>query len=193
MVIENCSACEKELSNNKHIVKDYLLCDHCYCEFQSTGYRKMNEEPIIQFKGGNGKLELYENFVRINSGTFLGFVFKGLKGQKDIYFSKVGSIQIKKPGFTRGYIQFSILGGNESTGGVVSAISDENTIIFGTLGGSTKQYELALKVKEYIEKRIEPNNSNYSSSDEIEKLHSLMKKGILTREEFEDKKAKLLD
>lgn len=152
----------------------------------------MGEEPVIQFKGGNGKLELYKNFVRLDSGTFSGFLFKGLKGQKDIYFNKIGSIQIKKPGMTRGYIQFSLLGGNESRGGVIAAVKDENTIIFSNLD-SKRQYELALKVKEYIEKRIVNQEIRISSSDEIEKLHALMKKGIITKEEFEKKKSNLLE
>ena len=88
-----------------------------------------------------------------------------------------------------GYLQFSIPGGNESRKGVFSSLHEENTISFG----GNKNYEKALKIKEYIEKKIRSKNSSLSSSaDEIEKLHSLMNKGILTKKEFEEKKKRLL-
>jgi hypothetical protein len=147
------------------------------------------EEPIISFKGRNGKLELYKNFIRINRGTVMGFLMQGLKGKKDIYFHNITSIQVKKPGFVVGYIQFSIPGGNESKKGAFNSLHDENTISFGI-----ENYEKVLKIKEYIEKKIISKNSGSSSSaDEIEKLHSLMSKGILTKEEFEEEKKRILN
>lgn len=150
----------------------------------------MADKPIISFKGRNGIIELYENFVRLDRGTFMGFLMQGLKGKKDIYFHNITSIQIKKPGFAVGYLQFSIPGGNESKRGVFDSTKDENTIAFA----GKETYEKALKIKEYIEKKILSKNSNCSSSaDEIEKLHSLMEKGILTKKEFEEKKKKLLE
>ena len=152
----------------------------------------MNDEPIIELKGSNGKLELYSDFVRLDRSTIRGFLIHGLKGKKDIYFRSVTSIQIKKPGFAAGYIQFSITGGIESTGGIWDAPSDENTLTFFNNEG----YDKALKVKEYIEKSFNKkeasNNSNVSEADEIKKLHSLMKNGIITKEEFETKKKKIL-
>lgn len=150
----------------------------------------MEKEPIISFKGRNGKIELFEDFVRLNRETIMGVLMQGLKGKKDIYFHNITSIQIKKPGLVVGYLQFSIPGGNESRGGVYNSMQDENSIAF--LG--KKEYEKALEIKEYIEKKINSKNSNSSDStaDEIEKLHSLMEKGIITKEEFENKKLKLL-
>src|SRR4030042_5112332 len=90
----------------------------------------MNPTPIISFKGRNGRLALYKDFVRLDRGTVMGFLTQGLKGQKDIYFSSITSIQIKKPGLAVGYIQFSIPGGNESKRGLFKSINDENTISF---------------------------------------------------------------
>ena len=148
------------------------------------------EEPIISFKGRNGKIELYKDFVRLDRSTIMGFLMQGLKGKKDIYFHNITSTQIKKPGLTVGYLQFSIPGGNESKRGVFASISDENTISFN----GKEKYEKALKIKEYIEKKIKSKNTGLvSSADEIEKLHSLTEKGILTKKEFEEKKKKLLD
>lgn len=150
------------------------------------------EKSIISFKGRNGRVELYENFIRLDRGTVLGFLMQGLKGKKDIYFHNITSIQIKKPGFTVGYLQLSLPGGNESIKGVFSSVKDENTITFS----NKSSYEEALKIKEYIEKKIMTKNSGEtgqtSVADEIEKLYLLKKKGILTQEEFEEKKKRLL-
>ena len=150
----------------------------------------MEDKPIIEFKGRNGKIELYKDFIRLDRGTVMGFLMQGLKGQKDIYFHNITSIQIKKPGFTVGYLQFSIPGGNESQKGVFNSSQDENTISFF----GADEYEKALKIKEYIEKKIKTKNSgSLSVADEIEKLHSLMEKGVLTKKEFEEKKKHLLE
>jgi len=45
------------------------------------------EEPSISFKGRNGRLELYEKYVRVDRGTVMGFLMQGSKGKK-IYTSK---------------------------------------------------------------------------------------------------------
>jgi len=148
-----------------------------------------NNNPIIEFKGRNGKIELYSNFVRLNRKTTMGFLIQGLKGEKDIYFRSITSIQIKKPGLVVGYLQFSIPGGNESRKGVFDSLSDENTISFANNG----EYIKALEIKKYIEEKINSGNSEVrSDADEIEKLYSLMEKGIITKEEFEGRKKELL-
>ena len=84
---------------------------------------------------------------------------------------------------------YHLSGGTEAIGGVFNAIYDENTICFNGKGN----YEKALKIKEYIEKENIPSSSpTYSSADEIEKLHALMEKGIISQKEFEQKRRKYL-
>jgi Short C-terminal domain len=58
-----------------------------------------------------------------------------------------------------------------------------------------KNYQKALQVKEYIESHMKDSqpNSVISSADELEKLYGLMEKGIITKEEFEAKKKKMLE
>lgn len=149
----------------------------------------MENEPMISFKGRNGRIELYKDFVRLDRGTVMGFLTQGLKGQKDIYFTSITSIQIKKPGLVVGYIQFSIPGGNESKGGAFASNKEENTISFV---GAVK-YQQVLEIKEYIEKKKQSGNQTLSVADELEKMHSLVGKGILTEEEFNQKKKQLLN
>lgn len=69
-----------------------------------------------------------------------------------------------------------------------SAVKDENSITFKT----KKKYKKALKIKEKIENKDSDSNT-LSTSDEIEKLHNLLEKGALTKEEYQKEKKKILD
>ena len=149
------------------------------------------DTPIIEFKGRNGRLALYEGFVRLDRGTAMGLLMQGLKGQKDIYFDSITSIQIKKPGLSVGFIQFSLPGGIESRRGVSNALADENTVGFFDMDS----YEKALKVKEYIENhRARPSQVTARTSpvEELEKLAALRQQGVLTDAEFEAMKKRIL-
>ena len=70
-------------------------------------------------------------------------------------------------------------------GGIFDAIFDENTITFK----DKESYDKAQKIKEYIdEKNISSDQREISGADEIQKLYSLMQKGIISKKEFEQKK-----
>ena len=71
----------------------------------------MEQKLIIELKGTNGNIQLFENFVRLNRGGLKNLFIFGPTGLKDIYFKNITAIQIKKPGLTAGYLQFSIHGG----------------------------------------------------------------------------------
>ncbi len=165
------------------------FCADCGAKIEVIGVEN-SPEPIISFKGRNGKIELYKDFVRFDRDTFMGFLYHGRKGKKDIYFHNITSIQIKRPRLSVGYLQLSIPGGNESQRGVFGSLKDENTISFD----GEEKYEKALKIKEYIEKKNKSKHSvSSSTAEEIENLHSLMKKGIISKKEFEAKKKHILD
>lgn len=84
-----------------------------------------------ELKGaGHTFLDVNESSITIRRKGMLNFINQGLKGEKAIPLSSIRAIQIKKPGLTSGYIQFSITGGNESKGGVFEATADENTVMF---------------------------------------------------------------
>jgi len=148
---------------------------------------------VYNMQGVGDLLEVYEDKVVITPKGFIGLMNKGLKGSKTIPLSSISAIQFKKPGFTAGYIQFTIPGGNESQGGVFSANYDENTVTF-----YHSQDELALEIKDYIERKIQESHaqdvipSTTNLSDELQKLAELKEKGFLTDEEFQSAKTRLL-
>lgn len=148
---------------------------------------------LMELKGVNGQLELYEDKVIIKRKGALSKLTQGFfKGDKTIYLSQISSIQIK-PGsmLTNGYIQFTLSGGNESTKGIFDATKDENAVMF-----AKKDNDLVNSIKAKIEELKSTNNNpgtaQPSSADELRKFKQLMDDGIISEEEYEKKKKNIL-
>lgn len=151
--------------------------------------------PIHTMKGVQDLLEVFEDKVTITPKGILGFLNKGLKGTKTIPFTSIQAMQFREAGaIVSGYIQFTILGGNESRGGVLSAAGDENTFMFA----QTKNNAAARQIRAYIEESVAKLQSprlkveQTSISDELKKLATLRTEGVLTDEEFQAAKRKLI-
>lgn len=148
---------------------------------------------IKSFKGRTGEVELYEDKIIIKRKGVLTTLSQGFKGDKSIPISMITSVQFKKPGFwTTGYIQFGIQGSIESKGGLNAAVTDENTVIF-----TPKMLKDFTELKDYIENKITAKSTDKSSSsnsniDDLEKLHDLYNRHIISEEEFNAKKKQIL-
>ena len=155
------------------------------------------EQVLFKVAGANGQIEVLEHRVRILRKGLLSLMSQGLKGDKDILISSINSVQFKKPSaFTRGYIQFGFAGAREGKGGILDATKDENTVMF-----DKKNEADFYKVKTMVEQKViayrQPVPTQIvqaasSDADEIEKLASLLERGLITREEFEEKKRRIL-
>ena len=147
----------------------------------------------------NGKqkksVEVDGNTVRIikEAGIFSS------KREKAIPIRNITSVEVKKPGpMIVGFIQFSIAGGKARdssytlSGGAFDAVQDENSVVFA----DKKSYDVALRIKEYVENYSEPQSASSgemsSTADEIRKLKALLDEGILAKDEFDAKKKQLL-
>lgn len=121
--------------------------------------------------------------------------------EKSISIRHITSVEVKRPSTFVGFIQFSLAGGVAKsssytvTGGAMDAVKDENAVVFM---GEDK-YQLALKVKSYIDSwsdqsqpSIKPDDAS-SFVDEIRKLKGLFDDGIISQEDFERGKNKLLE
>lgn len=152
------------------------------------------DKLIFDFKSSVGDgLKVYEDRIVISHSGVLNFFAMGIKGDKTIYYNDLTAVQFKKAGWTAGHIQFSLLGGKESVGGVFAASSDENTITF-----NSNENDAAEKMVAYIQEKIKEARqpkvatAATSSADEIMKLKNLLDMGIITQEEFDAKKKQLL-
>jgi len=152
--------------------------------------------PAYSVTGVQDLLEVFEDRVSITPKGLLGFLNKGLQGTKEIPFVSIVAVQFKEAGTVfSGYLQFTILGGNESIGGLVAAAQDENTFIFA----HTRNNAMAAEIKDYIDVAIRkarpPQGSPHATSlsDELQKLAALRASGILTDDEFQAAKRKLIE
>ncbi|TRT90474.1 MAG: hypothetical protein EWV82_00135 [Microcystis aeruginosa Ma_AC_P_19900807_S299] len=144
------------------------------------------------FEGRSGTLVITDTgiIIKRNGGLFSGYP----SGQKNIPYSSITAIQFKRADITVGFIQFTLKGGIEAKAGVFEAVTDENTITFGTEERS-QEFE---KAKQIIEKKMIESKSPQSAVntnndlEQLEKLASLKDKGIISQEEFEAKKKQIL-
>ena len=124
----------------------------------------------------------------------MGFITQGFKGDKEILISQISSVQYKPAGnFTRGYIQFAFIGGQESKSGLIGSVQDENSVLFDKKHQSAFD-ELKKRIDDIRDAGevpvVEPVAT--SGADELEKFASLHQRGILTDAEFDAKKREIL-
>lgn len=142
-------------------------------------------------KGIGGSLELLEDRLIIRRSAILGILTHGFKGEKSIPYSAITAVQFKRAGFASGYIQFTLGGSNESSKGLWDATKDENTLMFGdneVFENARKFVEDRMGIRPVVPQMV----ATESVADSLEKLATLRDRGILTAEEFEEQKAKLL-
>lgn len=152
-----------------------------------------SESPIMTLVGVGGQLELFKNKIIIERKGALAKMGHGFTGNKEIMLHNITGIQLKPGGnMLNGYIQFTVPGGNESKRGITAATQDENTVMF-----SKKENDTAQKIKDYIEQyqigERAPASQASSIADELTKFKSLLDSGAITKEEFNEQKAKLLN
>lgn len=150
-----------------------------------------------QFKGaGKTTVTLDGNFLRIKRKGFLNFANHGMDGEKTFDIHNISGVQMKEAGsLTSGYIQFILLGSRESKGGLMAATKDENTVMF-----IKKEQKMAEEIKAYVENFLvnknKPTRAPMAQSDtteEIRKYKALLDDGIISEDEFQQKKKQLLE
>jgi hypothetical protein len=151
-----------------------------------------DDAQLKEFKGYNGTLILTSTGVIIKRGM-KGFLLGGgmLRGDKSIPYKSIVAVQLKRAGMTAGYIQITLAGGSESKAGLFQSTTDENSINFHANGGNNDKFEEA---KRLIEERISTDSQTPQNNplNDLEKLAELKDKGIITDEEFQQKKKQIL-
>lgn len=140
-------------------------------------------------KGNSDTLEVFEDKLTLTPRGIAGLIYRGLKATKTIPFTSIQAFKFKKSGLLSGYFQFTIAGAFESSGGLIAATFDKNSFKF------ERQNKMALKIKEYIERRIRELKASGSLSDlpaQIKKLADMRDKGSISEEEFQSAKTRLI-
>lgn len=149
--------------------------------------------------GSNGSLTVTDDGVLIRrKADVLTFLNQGLQGDKTIPWRSITAVQFKAAGkLLTGYIQFSAHGHVEPKRGMFPHVNDENCVLF--LANQQWAFEQA---KSEIDARIRAlsaappttgaSSPAFSAASELEKLAALLDKGLLTREEFDERKTVIL-
>ena len=169
-----------------------------------------NEElPLYSLISHLGtELLVYEDYISLThvktSSGVIDYIGKtisgGHSGAKKVDIDDIISIQHKEPaGMSAGFIQFAFQGSVEYRGGIISAVNDENAILY-----DTPRTEDARTIVQYLENKrkelkkahqggmVTQIQSNISSADELKKYKELLDNDIITQEEFNAKKKQLL-
>jgi len=160
----------------------------------NKNWLEMSIDPLHEKKGRNGTLKVYPEYVEIDRKSSKIFAnITGLYGSKRIYYSDMGSIQFKKSGLSVGFIQFSILGGRD-TSGVMNTVKNENAITFGQ---HNKQWEkLYLRIQQMLDDHKNREKSGIKPTsgiaDELMKAAELFEKGLISKDEYDKIKQKIL-
>ena len=176
-------------------------------DLKSNTNAVLPEDVVFYMEGRKSNLTVYADELKLTPSGVLGFMTQGLAGEKTIPFDSIQAVQFKETGdFTVGFLQFTIMGGAEASGGVFKTADDENSFMFGdrnNFGDSLEvkrslNNELAVKIRDYIKTRAREMKSGSaqvqtdSVPEQLIKLKSLLDDGVLTEDEFNAQKKKLL-
>lgn len=129
-----------------------------------------------------------------------GGLFSSMKKEKLMSVYDVTGVEVKKPDLYKGYIQIQVAGqASPNSSGLSSrrkstfaALDDENSVLFD----GEENYNTALKMQQHIHNMISASKTAQpamvSAADELLKFKKLLDEGVITQEEFEAQKKKLL-
>lgn len=148
--------------------------------------------------GENGQVLLFDEKIRITRKD-IGTVHEInhlRSGEKEIRVDNITSIQLKEPStFAKGYIQFGQSGHTESDDGTFDEASDENSVLF-----TDEQTDKFIELRDEIEKLQQRHKgaaatteSEVDPTEQLKNIKELHDSGVLSDEEFEEKKQDLLD
>jgi hypothetical protein len=151
-------------------------------------HRESHENRVSQGRAGTSR------GCRIDSKKGCGqFFASGLNGERSIPVSTITAIQLKLGGWTPGYILFSYAGSKPFNGGLLEATHDPDAFIFQkTFNSDVEKFKVAVELA-MRQSKIQHPASSASTADELRKLADLKTDGILSSEEFDTAKRKLLE
>lgn len=151
----------------------------------------------MHVEGTNGSVDLDGDTLRIRHKGFANILTAGIHGEISIPLESVSAVQFKAAGFTAGFIQFTLVGGNIRPGGVMEATKDVNAVLFNKK--QQGQFEDLRSTIEFKLSNIRAARSGRTTStipvsvaDELLKLAGLRDRGILSESEFQWQKDVLL-
>ena len=150
------------------------------------------EEVLLEATGINGRLMLLRNVVRIQRFGMVSFLRGASRVERGVVISHIKSIRFGRAGwFSRGYIEISAA---EDESGPDDEPGPGGECIVSFKSGQQRAFEA---FREVLVEKMGGTTSRTpaaasSDLDELDKLASLRDRRIITEEEFNHKKRRLL-
>jgi predicted nucleic acid-binding Zn-ribbon protein len=164
-------------------------------ELEMIKERVANRANSMMIYSNLDTLELRGDTITITKRGLANALASGMNGARTIQISSITAVQMKPAGMiTPGYILFSYAGSKPFMGGVWEATQDPDTFLFGEdLSGEVAEFKAKVEKKMRDSKQAaSSNNASGSITDELRKLAEFKQQGILSQEEFDAAKKKLL-
>lgn len=163
--------------------------------FEKNKTEKADDSPYdLDAKSHGSFLALQGNTIIIRHTGMANTLAKGgMQGEKRIPIKSVLSVQFKDAGtMTSGYIQFETAGGSQhaARGGLTEAAADENSVLFNEEDQPAFE-QIRDRINEIINTTEAPVGG-VSDADELAKFAKLRDDGIITEDEFQTRKKKIL-
>lgn len=152
------------------------------------------EKIVFSIKGSRGRhLDVYEDRAVIKTkagiGSFLAGGFNN--GEKTIFYRDVTGVQFKKQGLQLGYLQLETASCHTGDN-----FFGENSFPFERTVTNEKMEEIANYIRNKVAEARNNSgttvNAALSPADELKKFKELLDSGVISQEEFDQKKKQLL-
>lgn len=145
---------------------------------------------ICEEMGLNAKIEVYEDKVVI---TRKGLHAATLGKETDVLTSRLQGVSFREAGFSAGYLRLLFAGDKPDVAGTDM---NPHTVMFKKKSNDAMK-AVKDKIYEMINNALKANNTTTivaatSSADELKKFKELLDSGIISQEEFDEKKKQLL-
>ncbi|HEY5345043.1 MAG TPA: SHOCT domain-containing protein [Verrucomicrobiae bacterium] len=159
---------------------------------QSLQKKKAGRMKIVSI---NNELELADDNIIIRRRGVAHAMAAGLTGERMIPISTLTAIQLKLGvWWSPGFILFSYAGSKPFMGGMIEATQDPDAFIFQKeLNDEVSAFKAKVeKILRDSKQQANSNNTSGTITDELRKLADFRQQGILSQEEFDAAKKKLL-
>ena len=152
------------------------------------------EDVLMEATGLNARVLLLKDVVRMQRTGVRNFMSGASRIEKDILISQIVSIQFRKAGLlSNGYIEFILMHNHERHDKDFDCDIYDSIVTFRP--GQQRAFEA---FREMLEAKMHSGGATRAPTpastdlDQLEKLASLLDKGVITEEEFSRKKKQLL-
>jgi len=170
-----------------------IACPHCKQETSLfIPIHNQTNEMVIRSQGDT--LELANDKVLIRRLGVTGTMPGGANGDRVIPIAELAGIQMKPAGTVSGYIFFAHADSEPFTGGISAATQEPNAFIFGQeLNEEVANFKWKVEqLMHEFKKHAATSPPKNALVEELRALAELKQQGLLTAEEFEAAKKKLL-